>query len=99
MPLPTLPTASDFYLANLISFSPNTDPLGIQHLARIRRHPAPTIHATTHRRSRNHNDALPLRAGFVPSPLYPELAVPLFRRGIRGSDPLDRGRRPDGAVQ
>ena len=59
------------------------DPMGILNLARIRRHPPSTLHAAAHRRSRDNHDPLPLRLGFVPRSLHSQLAVPLFRGGIR----------------
>lgn len=78
--------------------APATDPLGLLHLARIRSHPPPTLHAPTDRRGRNNHDALPLRAGLVPGPVHPELVLSVFCGGVCGSDTVDRGRDTDGAV-
>ena len=82
----------------LTPFSPSTDPLGLQHLPRIRRHPPPTLYAPTHRRSRNDHHTLPLRTRSLSRAVHPELAVQVFRRGVCGSDRLDGWTRADGAV-
>lgn len=78
--------------------NPTIDPLGLLHLARIRRHPPPTLHAPTHRRSRNHNNALSLRAGYLPRFVHSELAIQVFCRGVYRSDRVGGGAGADGAV-
>ena len=65
--------------------------MGILNLARIRSYTPATLHATKDRRSRDDNDALSICIGTVPRALYSELAVPIFRRGVCGSDSMGCG--------
>lgn len=51
------------------------DPMGILHLAWIRRHPASTFHATKDRGSGDDYDALPLRPRGIPRTLHPQLDI------------------------
>ena len=74
------------------------DALGLLHLARIRRHPPATLHAPTYRRSRNNNDALPLRAWNLQGVIHSELAVSVLCRGLCGPDTLGGGDAADDSV-
>ena len=73
--------------------------MGLFHLARVRRHPAPALHAAANRGSRHHHDALPLCARRISRVVHPQLVLPvLYHASARGSNQLDRGVGADGAV-
>ncbi len=58
-----------------ITNTPVADALGLQHLARIRRHSPATIHAAANGRSGDDNDTLSFRAGAISGVVYSKLAV------------------------
>lgn len=58
------------------------DPLGILNLAGIRSNSPAALHATAHRRGRNNYDALPFRTGHLPSAIYSQLDISIFRRRL-----------------
>jgi hypothetical protein len=77
------------------------DPMGLQHLARVRRDPATTLHAAADGRGRDDHHALSVRAGAVPRALHPQLDLAIcYRAEAQGG--LHRcggGHHTDGAVQ
>ena len=58
-------------------------------LVRICRDPTSAVYAPADRRSRNHHNALSVRAWSLPCTIHSELAVPILFRGICRSYPLD----------
>lgn len=67
-----------------------TDSMGLLDMARIRRHSPSALHAPTNRRSRNNHHPLLIRARHIQGALHTQLAISVLRRGICGSDPMDR---------
>ena len=60
---------------------PATDAMGLLDLARICRHPTPTVHAAADGRGRDHHYALPLRPGRLQSALHSQLGLAIFLGG------------------
>lgn len=53
------------------------DPLGLLDLSRVGRHPPPAVHAPEDGRGRDDHDALPCCAWNLPSPVHPQLDLPV----------------------
>jgi hypothetical protein len=72
--------------------------VGVQHMARIRCNPPPTIPSTTYRRGGDDNNALPVRTGPLQSDVHAELDLEVFRRELFRRHTGLRGHHTDGVV-